>query len=286
MITLDQVHKTYKSDGGAIHALARTSLQVERGEIFGIVGRGGAGKSTLLRLISSSEQPDGGRIYVDRQEITALAGAELDTARRSIGAIVQHFELAHNRTALSNIASPLEIAGMPALEAQLRAAECLAWVGLADKAAAYPAQLSEAERQRIAIGRALAPSPSILLWDEPTSELDPRAFEGIVSTLQAINRDRSVTVLIATRSVEVVRRICHAVAIMENGHVVEQIRLGDLLAAPRSELGRQLFVPHDIVGCRARGRAERTSQSHERLPCGDRREARELLVAGLPEATR
>jgi D-methionine transport system ATP-binding protein len=286
MITLDQVHKTYKSDGGVIQAVAPTSLHIERGEIFGIIGPSGAGKSTLLRLINGSEQPDGGRIYVDRQETTALARAELSAARRSIGAIGQHLELAHNRTALSNIAFPLEIAGVPTLEAQLRAAECLAWVGLADKAVAYPAQLSDAERQRVAIGRALAPSSSILWWDEPTSALDPRAFEGIVSTMQAVNRDRGITVLIVTRSAEVVRRLCHAVAIMENGHVVEQIRLGDLLAAPRSELGRQLFAPRDTVGCRARNRAERTSQSHERLPCIDRPEPRGLLAAGLSETTR
>ncbi len=242
MITLDQVHKTYPSDTGAIAAVAPTSLQVERGEIFGIIGRSGAGKSTLLRLINRLEQPDGGRVYVDRQEITSLEGSQLRAARRSMGMIFQHFNLLHNRSVLSNVAFPLEIAGVSTLEARKRAEECLEWVGLADKAGAYPAQLSGGQKQRLAIARALAPSPKVLLCDEPTSALDPHTADSILTTLQDVNRNLGVTVVIVTHSLDVVRRICNSVAIMEQGRVVEHIRLADLMASPRSELGRLLFA--------------------------------------------
>jgi D-methionine transport system ATP-binding protein len=242
MITLDQVHKTYKSDDGVIEAVAPTSLQVERGEIFGIIGRSGAGKSTLLRIVNRLEQPTGGRVFVGRQEITQLSGPQLRAARRSIGMIFQHVNLLPTRTVLSNIAFPLEVRGMPAGDAQVRAAECLERVGLSHKAESYPAQLSGGQKQRVAIARALAPSPSILLCDEPTSALDPRAADSILSALQAANRDLGVTILIVTRALDVVRRICHAVAVMDRGRVLEQIRLGDLLAAPRTELGRLLFA--------------------------------------------
>ncbi|MEO8630079.1 MAG: ATP-binding cassette domain-containing protein [Betaproteobacteria bacterium] len=242
MITLDQVHKTYTSDTGAIAAVAPTSLQVERGEIFGIIGRSGAGKSTLLRLINLLEQPTGGRVYVDRQEITSLEGSALRSARRAIGMIFQHFNLLHNRSVLSNVAVPLEIAGASGAEAGKRAAECLEWVGLGDKAHAYPAQSSGEQKQRVAIARALAPNPKVLLCDEPTSGLDPHPAESILTTLQYVNRSLGVTVVIVTQSLEVVRRICNSVAIMERGRIVEHIRLADLMVAPRSELGRLLFA--------------------------------------------
>ena len=241
MIELDQVGKTFKSGGGVIEAVAPTSLQIERGAIFGIIGRSGAGKSTLLRLINRLEEPSGGRVFVDGREITQLVGGELRAARRGIGMIFQHFNLLHNRTALANVSFPLEVAGVPAPAARQRAQECLEWAGLADRAQAYPAQLSGGQKQRVAIARALAPKPAVLLCDEPTSALDPHTADSILSTLQSVNRELGVTIVIVTHSLDVVRRICHAVAVMENGRVVEQIRLSDTQSEPRTELGRRLL---------------------------------------------
>lgn len=247
MITLDQVHKSYKSDHGLVEAVRPTSLNVERGEIFGIIGRSGAGKSTLLRLINRLEEPSGGRIFVDRQEISQLGGPDLRAARRSIGMIFQHFNLLHNRNVLANVTFPLEIAGGERSEIERRARECLEWVGLSDKASAYPAQLSGGQKQRVAIARALAPSPQVLLCDEPTSALDPYTADSILTTLQAINKSLGVTVVIVTHSLDVARRICNTVAVMEDGHVVEQLRLSDLFATPTSELGRLLLARPQVL---------------------------------------
>jgi D-methionine transport system ATP-binding protein len=224
-----------------IEAVAPTSLQIERGAIFGIIGRSGAGKSTLLRLINRLEEPSCGRVLVDGREITQLEGVELRAARRAIGMIFQHFNLLHNRTVLANVSFPLEVAGVPAAAARLRAEECLEWAGLADRAQAYPAQLSGGQKQRVAIARALAPRPAVLLCDEPTSALDPHTADSILSTLQSVNRDLGITIVIVTHSLDVVHRICHAVAVMEHGHVVEQIRLSDTQAVTRTELGRRLL---------------------------------------------
>ena len=132
---------------------------------------------------------------------------------------------------------------MPAREVRSRAAACLEWVGLADKSQAYPAQLSDAEKRLVTLARALAPGPEVLLCDEPTATLEPQSANRILSILQAVNRDFGVTILIATRSLDVVRRICHAVAVIEAGFVVEQLRLADLYAAPQTRLGRLLFTP-------------------------------------------
>lgn len=241
MIQLDQIGKTFKSGDEVIEAVAPTSLQIDRGAIFGIIGRSGAGKSTLLRLINRLEEPSGGRVLVDGREITQLEGAELRAARRAIGMIFQHFNLLHNRTVLANVSFPLEVAGVPAAAARYRAEECLEWVGLADRAQAYPAQLSGGQTQRVAIARALAPKPAVLLCDEPTSALDPQTADSILSTLQSVNRDLGVTIVIVTHSLDVAHRICHTVAVMEHGRVVEQIRLSGPQAAPRSELGRRLL---------------------------------------------
>lgn len=246
MIELDRVGKTFKSGGGVIEAVAPTSLHIARGEIFGIIGRSGAGKSTLLRLINRLEEPSFGRVTVDGSEITQLRGGELRAARRGIGMIFQHFNLLHNRTALSNVSFPLEVAGVSLDAARKRAAECLEWAGLADRTDAYPAQLSGGQKQRVAIARALAPKPAVLLCDEPTSALDSQTADSILSTLQSVNRELGVTIVIVTHSLDVVHRICHAVAVMEHGRVVEQLRLSDSQIIPSTELGRRLLDRREI----------------------------------------
>jgi D-methionine transport system ATP-binding protein len=242
MIKLDGVHKTYQSDTGTIEAIAPTTLQIESGEIFGIIGRRGAGKSTLLRLINQLEQPSGGSVSVDGHAMSAVAGREPRSARNSVEAILPSCSLVQDRTAIAHLALALEAEGVPAEEARQRAAECLRCVGLLDQSSAYPAQLSASERQRVAIARALASNPAVLLCDEPTFGLDQHETESVLSTLRDVNRELAVTIVIVTHALDVVRSICDAVAIMEDGRVVEQLRLGDILAAPRTALGRRLFA--------------------------------------------
>ena len=239
MIELDWVHKAPNSEGGAADAVTPKSLHIERRQIFGILGCGEDGRSALPTLINWFGAP--GRLVLGGQEIAGLATARPRAARPSIGMVFQHFNLQDSRTLLANVSWPLESAGFPAAQARARATDCLKWVGLADRAHSYPRQLDSGQKRRAAIARALTLNPGILLCDEPTAVLDPQAADSVLSTLENANRDFGVTVVILTRSLEVVRRVCHAVAVVEHGEVVEQIQLADLLAAPRSELGRLLM---------------------------------------------
>jgi D-methionine transport system ATP-binding protein len=219
------------------------SFQIEPGEIFGVIGFSGTGKSALLRLIDMLDGRGGdhGRVY--REHIERAVDVELRAAHRPIGVISQPLNLLHERSVLANVSLPLEIAGVSSRRARARAAECLDWVGLGDTSRAYPAQLSAAQRRLLAVARALAPEPEVLLCDDLTAALDTRSSKRILSILQALNRDLGVTILVATRSLDVVREICHAVAVMDGGVVTERIRLADLYAAPRTQLGRRLFAP-------------------------------------------
>lgn len=243
MLFLDQIQRTHESDGASTQPVAPSSFRIEREEIFGVIGFSGAGKEILPRLVELIDEHGGRRTVARRKRLVLVASAELWAGRRPIGMLSQHFNLLHHRSALANVSFPLEIGGVPAREVRSRAAACLEWVGLADKSQAYPAQLSDAEKRLVTLARALAPGPEVLLCDEPTATLEPQSANRILSILQAVNRDFGVTILIATRSLDVVRRICHAVAVIEAGFVVEQLRLADLYAAPQTRLGRLLFTP-------------------------------------------
>ena len=222
--------------------MAAASFRIEPGEIFGVVGFSGTGKSALLRLI---DWPDGrgDQVRLSRKDIGRATDGELRVARRSIALVSQPLNLLHERSVLANVSAPLDIAGTSAPCARVRATACLDCVGLADKAKAYPAQLSAGERRLLAVARALATDPDALLCDDPSAALDSRSANRVLSILQALNRDLGLTILIATQSLEVVREICHAVAVMDGVVVAERIRLADLYAAPRTRLGRLLFAP-------------------------------------------
>ena len=184
MIILDQVSKRYQHrDKSWFTAVEPTSLSIEQGEIFGLMGYSGAGKSTLLRLINLLERPDSGKVSVNGQELTALNAAQLRQARQHIGMVFQQFNLLANRTVADNVAFPLEIAGWSREAIERRVAECLEIVGLEDRAAHYPAQLSGGQKQRVGIARALAPSPSVILADEPTSALDADRQQAFIDLL-------------------------------------------------------------------------------------------------------
>lgn len=242
MITLKRVSKRFtRADGSVFTALAPTDLQIAAGEIFGLIGPSGAGKSTLLRLINLLERPDAGQVVVDGQTLTQLSAPALRRARQNIGMIFQQFNLLANRSVADNVAFPLEIAGWPAAERTARVAECLALVGLSDRASHYPAELSGGQKQRVGIARALAPRPHVLLADEPTSALDPATTRGILECLADINQRLGVTVVIVTHEMAVVRAICHRAAVVSQGEIAEIFAVVEGVAQAHSQAGLALL---------------------------------------------
>ncbi|GCE22596.1 methionine ABC transporter ATP-binding protein [Dictyobacter kobayashii] len=241
MITISDLSKVYGQGEKAIVALDKVSLEVPKGEIFGVLGQSGAGKSTLIRCVNLLERPSSGSIFVNGQEMTTLGGSALRQARQHIGMIFQHFNLLSSRTIADNIAFPLEVMGYSRTACQQRVKELLALVGLEQRANAYPAQLSGGQKQRVGIARALAGQPEVLLSDEATSALDPQTTHSILELLQDLNRRMGLTILLITHEMGVVKQICHQVAILEAGKLVEQGRVGDLAARPESRLAQSLF---------------------------------------------
>ncbi|MFD2611169.1 methionine ABC transporter ATP-binding protein [Paenibacillus gansuensis] len=241
MIELRNVSKSFTTGKHTLQAVSPTSLTVEKGDIYGLIGFSGAGKSTLLRLINLLEQPTSGTVTVDGQELTSLGAKELRQARHSIGMIFQHFNLLSNETCLANVEFALEVAGVPASERTKRAADCLDIVGLGDKALEYPARLSGGQKQRVAIARALANNPKVLLCDEPTSSLDPHTTLSLLKFLERINRELGVTIVIVTHEINVVKYICNKAAVMENGQIIEHLDLTRGDVTPSTDLGKFLF---------------------------------------------
>ena len=244
MIELKHVNKTFDSGtAGGVDALKDVSLTIEDGDIYGIIGMSGAGKSTLVRCINLLEKPTSGEIIVNGQRLDTMTPAQLRAARREITMIFQRFNLLMQRTCLQNICFPMELAGVGRKEAQAKAWELLELVGLPDKAQAYPAQLSGGQQQRIAIARALATNPKVLLCDEATSALDPKTTRQILELIQDINRKLGITVVVITHQMSVVKEICTHVAILDEGRVAESGLVGTVFAAPKSAAGRRLVFP-------------------------------------------
>lgn len=233
MITLEKVEKTYFSKAGNIEALKPTSLEVEQGEIFGIIGLSGAGKSTLVRCINMLEKPTGGSVVVDGQEMTAMTETELRQARQHIGMIFQHFNLLASRTVRQNVAFPLEIQGKDKNFIDKKVDEMLELVQLQDRGDYYPSQLSGGQKQRVGIARALASDPKVLLCDEATSALDPATTKSILALLKEINEKLHLTIVMITHQMEVVKQICDRVAVIENGVIVEQGKMIDVFTNPQ-----------------------------------------------------
>ena len=243
MIELQHLTKTFGSGETAVHALNDVSLSIEEGEVFGIIGLSGAGKSTLVRCINLLETPTSGRVIVDGKDMTALKGRELRDARRNIGMIFQGFDLLMQRDALGNVRFPLELAKVPKAEADKRARELLATVGLEGREHAYPAQLSGGMKQRVAIARALASNPKVLLCDEATSALDPTTTESILELLREINRTLGVTVVVITHEMRVVERICSRVAIIAESRIAEMGEVQEVFLHPKTEAAKKLVLP-------------------------------------------
>ena len=248
MISLYGVSKRFNERGSradqGFEALRSVSLEVEQGEIHGIIGSSGAGKSTLLRMLNGLEHPDAGEVIVNGQHLSGMNERKLREARRSIGMIFQHFNLVSNRTVLGNVSMPLELVGKSRSQRKERGLEVLRFVGLEDKADHYPAQLSGGQKQRVAIARALASHPAVLLCDEPTSSLDPQTTGGILDVLRHVNETMGVTIVVVTHEMEAARRLCHRISMMKDGQIVRTLSKAEVrsIPAPQPDLLTSLLA--------------------------------------------
>ena len=253
MIVFDQVQKSYQVDGRAIPALHPTDMTIETGEVFGIVGHSGAGKSTLVRLINLLEPPTGGNILIDDENITRYNATELRAFRRKVGMIFQHFNLLSSKTVSDNIAFPMKLAGIYSkAEIRDRVQELLARVSLTDHATKYPSQLSGGQKQRVGIARALACRPTILLCDEATSALDPQTTQSVLRLLAEINKELGLTIVLITHEMDVVRRVCDRVAVMDGGRVVEMGAVSDVFLHPKHPTTRDFVFESESIDSQER----------------------------------
>jgi D-methionine transport system ATP-binding protein len=241
VINIRDLRKIFGKGDRQFAALDGINLDVESGEIFGVLGQSGAGKSTLIRCVNRLETPTSGVVLVDGEEITALSNTRLRQARQRIGMIFQHFNLLSSRTAAENIAFPLEVMGEPRLKRKARVEELLSLVGLEGRGDSYPSQLSGGQKQRVGIARSLAVNPRVLLSDEATSALDPQTTRSILDLLRELQGRMGLTILLITHDMNVVKQVCDRVAILQAGQIVEQGRVADLAAQPTSLLAQEFF---------------------------------------------
>ena len=246
IIQLQNVGKTFESNDGEVVALEGINIDIQQGDIFGIIGMSGAGKSTLVRCINLLERPTAGKVLVDGSNLLEMTPKELRRSRREISMIFQQFNLLMQKTCLKNICFPMEIAGVKAADAKKRAMELLEIVGLPDKANSYPAQLSGGQKQRIAIARALASNPKVLMCDEATSALDPTTTRAILKLIQDINKRLGITAIIITHEMTVIEEICSKVAILDGGHVAEIGYVEEIFSNPKTEAARKLVFPDGV----------------------------------------
>lgn len=243
LIDIQNLNKTFKTDSGSFTALNDVSLQINSGEIFGIIGLSGAGKSTLVRCINMLEKPTKGEIFFDGKAMSTLTRAELLATRRQMSMIFQQFNLLMQKTALENICFPLEISGVTKEEARKKARELLKTVDLSEKEKSYPAQLSGGQKQRVAIARALSTNPKVLLCDEATSALDPTTTRSILTLLKDINKKLGITIVIITHEMTVIEEICNRVAIIDASQIAECGLVSDVFIKPKTAAAKRLVIP-------------------------------------------
>lgn len=248
MIELKNISKIYKGKNKETKALKDVSLEINDGEIFGIIGFSGAGKSTLVRCINLLERPTSGDVIVNGVNLCELKTKELNEARKKIGMIFQQFNLLEQRTVAKNVRYPLEIAGVDKETADKKVAELLEIVDLSDKADSYPSQLSGGQKQRVAIARALATDPDIILCDEATSALDPITTRTVLDLLAKLNRELGVCIVVITHEMSVVEQICDRVAVISDGEIVEIGNVHDVFLKPKNETTKKLIDPAANAG--------------------------------------
>lgn len=241
-IRLEHISKRFEIEGKTVDALQDINLEIEKGDIYGIIGMSGAGKSTLVRCLNFLEKPTEGKVLIEDKNLGSLTEKELRQERRDIAMIFQHFNLLMQKSVLDNVAFPLVIQGEKKAAARKRAKELLKVVDLEEKEKAYPAQLSGGQKQRVAIARALASNPHILLCDEATSALDPQTTQSILKLLKQINREYGITIVMITHQMDVIREVCEKVAIIEAGRLVEDGNVVDIFNHPKSTAGKRLII--------------------------------------------
>jgi len=237
MIVLKGISKSY----GAVTAVKRVDLAVPPGCIYGIIGRSGAGKSSLLRVMSLLETPDTGEVYYNGERVDTLYGGALLERRKKMGMIFQNFNLLGSRNASGNIAYPLEIAGLTRKQIDKRVDELLELVDIADKRRARLRELSGGQKQRVAIARALAANPEVLFCDEATSALDPQTTRSILALIRDLQQRLKITVILITHQMEVIREICHEVAVLDQGIIVERGSVASVFESPQAAATREMI---------------------------------------------
>jgi D-methionine transport system ATP-binding protein len=244
MITIKNVKKIFSTKQGEVTAVTDVNLEVTD-------GYSGAGKSTLIRMLNGLEIPTDGSVNVAGKQVSHIKGAELRAARQEISMIFQHFNLLWSRTVRDNISFPLEIAGVPKQERIKRVDELIQLVGLQGREDSYPAQLSGGQKQRVGIARALANNPKVLLCDEATSALDPQTTDSILELLVDINKRLGLTIVLITHEMHVIRKICHRVAVMEGGKVVEMGPVLEVFKTPQQPITKrfvqQVTEPEETI---------------------------------------
>ena len=241
MIAVRDLKKIYHQANREIRALDGVTIEVPDDSVHGVIGQSGAGKSTLVRCLALLDRPSSGTVEINGVDLAHVRSGELRRARRRLGVVFQHANLFDARTIASNVAYPLELAGMDRRQRTSKVSELLRLVGLGDAAEAYPAQLSGGQRQRVGIARALATDPDVLLCDEPTSALDPRTTDEILDLIKDIKSRLGLAVLVITHEMHVVKRICDSVSLLEAGLVVESGPLADVVGTLGSRLGEVLL---------------------------------------------
>jgi polar amino acid transport system ATP-binding protein len=246
VVRLENVHKSF----GDNHVLRGIDLEVRTGEVLTIIGPSGSGKSTLLRCVNLLEPLQSGRIFFEGEEITRR-GTDLSAIRQRIGMVFQQFNLFPHLTVLDNLTlATRRIRRRPREEAEKRAHELLSRVGLSEKAGQHPHQLSGGQQQRVAIARALMMEPSVMLFDEVTSALDPELVGEVLIVMRDLARD-GMTMLVVTHEMQFAREVGDRLVFMDEGRIVEEGVPATVLDAPREErtrrfLRRSLQLAHSL----------------------------------------
>lgn len=246
MIQVEDLNLSYKSKKQKVQVLKNISFSVKKGEICGIIGKSGAGKSSLLKCLNLLEAPDSGSIVVDGVDLTKIKKDELRKIRQKIGVIFQGFNLLYSKTAFDNVALPLVLQGKSTkAEIKAKVDGLLELVGLSEFSNKYPGSLSGGQKQRLGIARALTTDPKILLSDEATSALDPETTNSILELLLTINEKLGLTIVLITHEIEVIRKICDKVAVIDNGVIVESGDTVKVILHPKHELTRKLIIEEE-----------------------------------------
>lgn len=236
MIKVNNLHKYF----GELHVLKGIDLEVKQGDVIAIIGPSGSGKSTMLHCINRLEEPSGGHIYIDNEDIMA-PDCDINAIRQKVGMVFQHFNLFPHKTVLENITlAPSLVKKVSKDEAEKTAYELLAKVGLSDKALSYPNKLSGGQKQRIAIARALAMKPEVILFDEPTSALDPEMIKEVLDVMKELAKE-GMTMLIVTHEMGFAKNVANRLIFMDNGKVVEDTEPNEFFNSPKSERAKEFL---------------------------------------------